>query len=60
MSKPFWESKTFWAYIIAAAVIGAQAIQGEAWIPPGLQGIIGVGIGVGLRFITAQGVSLKR
>lgn len=58
MSKPFWQSKTFWGVVVAAVVIGAQWAQGETWIPAGYQGAIGTVITLLLRFVSDQGISI--
>lgn len=54
--KPFWKSRTFMAVVAGAAVIIIQWLQGTTWIPPAWEGVIGLGVGLLLRFLTDSGV----
>lgn len=53
MSKPFWQSRTLWANLIAAVAFFVQQQYGYV-IDPAIQGYILVGVNAFLRLITSE------
>ena len=59
MSKKIWQSKTFWANILAGSAIIAQAVAGYDILNPEVQVAILAGINVILRMVTNGPVEWK-
>ena len=57
-AKPFWQSKTFWANILAGAGMVVQSQTSYVLDPEMQVGIIAF-INIVLRFVTKEGVSLS-
>lgn len=61
-SKPWWQSKTVWANVLALVAAVAVEMQGWEFMPPGwetgLAGVVAV-VNLGLRTITKEPISLK-
>lgn len=60
MNKWWLKSKTEWAGLVAAISVAIQFFTGRAWLDPQLQTSIVIIIMMALRFVSKDGITLKR
>ena len=54
--KDWWLSRTVWINLLAFAAFMTQAVTGQEWLTPELQGVILTILNIGIRFDTNSGI----
>lgn len=58
-TKTLWKSRTFWFNILTGAAEVAQYAGGLNLVPPGVLGIAGAVINIGLRLVTDKPIAAR-
>jgi hypothetical protein len=53
-TKPFYQSKTFWANVIGIVISVADGVYGISGIPDSIKVYVILALNLGLRFLTTQ------